>query len=56
MVDNGEKKKTPVVTLKSFFGLREDENLRGFLEELRELSDTEKEALAEGITSGTLTY
>lgn len=50
------KKKGPVVVLKEFFGLKEDQDLRGFLAELKELSTEEKEQLAEGINNGTFTY
>lgn len=55
MPDEPKKKGVPVV-LKEFFGLKKDQDLRGFLAELKELSMEEKEQLAEGINNGTYTY
>ena len=50
------KEKGPTVILKNYFGLKKDEDLRGFLAELKELSTEEKEQLSEGIKNGTFTY
>jgi predicted CopG family antitoxin len=52
----GVKPKGDVVILKEYFGLKEDEDLKGFLEELKKLSSEEKTLLADGIRNGSFTY
>jgi hypothetical protein len=48
--------KPSAVVLKTYFGLKEDQTLTQFVAELKQLSDEEKQQLADGITDGTLTY
>lgn len=50
------KELKPTVIIKNYFGLKEGEDLKGFLEELKELSAEEKMALAVGIDNGSFTY
>jgi hypothetical protein len=52
----GAKPKGDVSILKEFFGLKKDQDLRGFLAELKELSMEEKTILADGIRNGSFTY
>ena len=51
-----DEKKTGAKALKEFFGLKDGQDLRGFLAEIKELSPEERKALAEGIENGTLDY
>lgn len=50
------EKNFSVKTLKDYFGLRDGDKLADFANELKELSDEEKQQLSEGIESGSLTY
>lgn len=47
---------TNVKALRSYFGQKEGQTLTQFAAELKELSDTEKQQLADGIRDESLTY
>jgi hypothetical protein len=51
-----DEKKFSVKVLKEFFGLREGDKLADFAQELKALSDEEKQQLHDGIEDGSLTY
>jgi len=56
MTEEAPKKPGTTKVLKEFFGMRPGTKLADFAAELKELSDVEKEQLAEGISNGSLNY
>lgn len=48
--------KTPAQIITGYFGKKEGQTLQELLAELKQLSDTDKTQLCEGISSGTFTY
>lgn len=51
-----ETDKSDAVVLKEFFGKREGQTLTEFVVEMRQLTDEDKQQLADGIRNGSLTY
>jgi len=56
MTEEAPKKPGTTKILKEYFGMRPGTKLADFAAELKELSDEEKEQLAEGISNGSLNY
>lgn len=50
------KKPGPAVHIKKFFGLKEGQKMKDFLEEYNNLTDEDKVQLATGIENESLTY
>ena len=51
-----DEKKISIKPLKEFFGLKEGQKLADFAEELKQLTDEDKQQLSKGIEDGTLNY